>query len=142
MVLFATIALISLIFPGIIAILVHTKLTKFDAFNDEYDFCFCGVATNAVLFGVAGLAMTIIFFVKIYQDLTLWYNLAQYYYTMIKTIIFFIGLAAAITAGIVTCIIVNKESCIQCCFGCRDKLKDVKKETDLEANGYNKDSVL
>lgn len=143
MILFAAIAIVSLLFPSVIAILVSTTFTKYDAFNDSYDYSIAGIMVNCILFAITGLIMTILFFVgRDYpKDLNVWYYAAQYYYTMVKMVIFFVALFVGIVVGITACIIVNGDDCIKCCRGCRDKMKDVKKETDLESNGYNKNTV-
>lgn len=110
--------------------------------NGSFDLSATGIGCNALVFGLGGLVMTIIFFVKNWSDLNIWFNSAEYYYTMVKMIIFFVALFVGIVIGIVICIINCKDSCVDCCIGCRDKMKDVKKETDLEMDGYNKKEVL
>lgn len=151
MTLFATISLFSLIFPALLILLLSTKLIRFDAFQNRFDFCSYGLAYNAIYFIFSGLVIMAFFFAGLSydnRDLNIWYNAAYKYYMMTRTILFLSAIFIGLVVLILSCCCIGevgserRKSCRQCCLSCRDKLKDVKKETDLESNGYNKDAVL
>lgn len=142
--LFTFTTLFCLIFPLVLSILVNTKLTKIKAFYNHADACSVALLANGIYVLISGSIITIMFFVPRGSniDTTLWYNAAYYNYMLTKTILFIFLLSFCLIALIVSCVNVKKESCLKCCFGCKDKLKDVKKETDLETDGYDKNTVV